>query len=152
VFDDDDSGESADVVCVKDGKHALEIEFYHCKFAKGIRVGTRVEDLYEVCGQAQKSVQWAANPEDLFDHLQKREPRTSKKTGQEISRFEHGTLNVLKMLRNKSMNLPVKFRISIVQPGVSKAKATNEQLSLLAVTEDYLRDTYNIPFGVICSH
>ena len=151
VFDDDDSGESADVVCVQDHKYSLEIEFYHCKFAKDGKVGYRVEDLYEVCGQAQKSVQWAARPEALFDHLEKREPRTSKQTGQKISRFERGTMNALRMLRNKSLNLPVKFKIFIVQPGMSKALATTAQLVLLAVTEDYLQDTYNVPLEVICS-
>jgi superfamily II DNA or RNA helicase len=151
VFDDDDTGESADVVCVKDHKDRLEVEFYHCKYAKGKEVGTRVEDLYEVCGQAQKSVQWASKPEELFNHLLKRDPRVAKKGEQTISRFERGSRNTLNMLRNKSLNMPVHFRIYIVQPGMSKSNATDEQLILLGVTEDYLLDTYHVHFGVICS-
>jgi len=39
----------------------------------------------------------------------------------------------------------------IVQPGLSKAQVSREQLELLSVTETYLMETYRLPFGVIAS-
>jgi hypothetical protein len=39
----------------------------------------------------------------------------------------------------------------MVQPGLSIAAATRSQLTLLAVTERYLSDTYEVPLGVYCS-
>ena len=64
VFDDDGAGEAADIVAVKieDGARgrAIVVEFYHCKYSKQ-EAGKRIKDLYEVCGQAQKSIQWMAN-------------------------------------------------------------------------------------------
>jgi hypothetical protein len=39
----------------------------------------------------------------------------------------------------------------VVQPGLSIAAVSREHLMLLAVTERYLSDTYEIPFSVFCS-
>jgi hypothetical protein len=47
--------------------------------------------------------------------------------------------------------LTPEFRIFIVQPGLSKGRAGEDQLALLAVTELYLQETYAIPLGVIAS-
>jgi hypothetical protein len=44
-----------------------------------------------------------------------------------------------------------KLAIWVVQPGLSKAAATTNQLVLLAVTELYLNETFAAPFGVIAS-
>lgn len=45
----------------------------------------------------------------------------------------------------------MKLKVFVVQPGLSKALASNGQLMLLAVTERFLSDTYEIPFCVFCS-
>ena len=45
----------------------------------------------------------------------------------------------------------VSLAIFIVQPGVSKAGASHDQLELLSVTENHLMETFRIPFGVIAS-
>lgn len=149
IFDDDDSGEAADVVAVRSEEHALTVELYHCKFSKGDKPGARVLDLYEVCGQAQKSVHWADKPTDLFTHLLRREPKRKKAV--EATRFEKGELNDMYKIREMSKTLPVQFKISIVQPGLSKADVSTEQLELLSVTENYLMETYQLPFRVIGS-
>jgi hypothetical protein len=39
----------------------------------------------------------------------------------------------------------------IVQPGISAAKATPQQLDLLASTQAYLQTTINAPLTVWCS-
>jgi hypothetical protein len=45
----------------------------------------------------------------------------------------------------------VKLKVFVVQPGLSKAAASASQMTLLAVTERYLSDTYEVPFSVMCS-
>lgn len=54
-------------------------------------------------------------------------------------------------IREMSRLRHVSLKIYIVQPGVSKANATREQLELMSVTENYLMETFQIPFGVIGS-
>ncbi len=46
---------------------------------------------------------------------------------------------------------PMSLKIYIVQPGVSKANATRDQLELMSATENHLMETYQLPFGVIAS-
>jgi hypothetical protein len=43
------------------------------------------------------------------------------------------------------------MRIFLVQPGVSKGQATTAELELLSVTENYLMETFRLPFAVIAS-
>ena len=58
VIDDDDSGEAADIIAIRDGPERVEVHLLHCKFSDAANPGSRVDDLYVVCGQAQKSVMW----------------------------------------------------------------------------------------------
>jgi len=150
IFDDDDQGESADVVGIMEQEDQILVEFWHCKFSTQDRAGARIKELYEVCGQAQKSVRWMEKPRDLFTHLMRREPR--RYMGSEGTRYETGTEADLLRLREKSDSQRVKLHIFIVQPGLSKSAASREQLELLAVTENYLMETFAVPFGVIASN
>lgn len=149
IIDDDDSGESADIVAIQVRDNLMRVELYHCKYSGGDQPGGRINDLYEVCGQAQKSIHWAEKPINLFHHLLKREPRNLHDT--EFSRFEKGNIDTLVRLLEMSRKMKVEFKIFIVQPGLSHASATKSQLELLSVTENYLMETYMIPFGVIAS-
>jgi hypothetical protein len=157
IFDDDASGEAADIVSVRLVGDAavptrIDVEFYHCKYSRGATAGRRIEDLYEVCGQAQKSIAWRYSPEkqaDLFTHLLRREARRVEVSAP--SRFEKGDWELLETIREMSRLCPVSLQIFVVQPGLSKANATRDQLELLSVTENYLMETYQIPFRVIAS-
>lgn len=155
VFDDDGAGESADVVAIrqveKDGAKEIDVVFYHCKFSKE-KPGARVDDLFVVCGQAQKSISWLFSQDkrtDLFRHLLKREPK--RKSGMEVTRFERGGVTELMAFVEMSRLCRVSLHIYIVQPGMSKAQASTAQLDLLAATEHYLMETCQVPFGVIGS-
>lgn len=157
VFDDDNSGEAADVIAIKlDGNlekpERIWVELFHCKYSGGKKGGARVGDLYEVCGQAQKSIWWAATPTkkvDLFTHMMRREQdRINKK---KPSRLERGTAKELSQMREISKVRPVQFSISIVQPGVSQAKVSEDQLRLLGITKEFLRSHFEIPFKVIAN-
>lgn len=157
VFDDDSSGEIADVVAIRVETTAgeptsLEVELYHCKFAHGQAPGSRIDDLYEVCGQAQKCIAWASSPQkktELFTHLLRRNAKRLAEN--EPTRIEVGTADDILMLCEMSRVLPVNIRIYIVQPGLSRNSASAAQLTLLSVTENYLFETHQLPFGVFAS-
>ena len=149
VFDDDGSGEIADIVAIRKHDKCLTVELFHCKYAHGAQAGNRVADLYEVCGQAQKSVRWAEHPFRLLKRMRKRENDRIKLD--HPSRFEQGTLITLKGLIACWQELKFDYRVWIVQPGLSKALIEPKQADLLAATEDFLLETYGIPLRVIAS-
>ena len=157
IFDDDGSGEIADIVCIritgeKGAPSGVDVELYHCKYAHGDRPGARIDDLYEVCGQAQKSIWWASSAEkktDIFTHLMRRESKRIAK-GQ-ASRLERGTPALLKKIREISRLYPVTLSISVVQPGLSQKTISINQLQLLAVTENHLSEMYQLSFRAIAS-
>jgi hypothetical protein len=155
VFDDDYSGEIADVVTIKakvEGtERVIDVDLYHCKYALKGEPRALVDDLYQVCGQAQKCVSWCYPDKqvDFFSHLLRREPKRYE--GNETSRFHKGTKKDLLEIREMSKTGSVRARVFVVQPGLSKKDASDSQLALLAVTENYLAETSQVGFGVIAS-
>ncbi|MES2838853.1 MAG: DEAD/DEAH box helicase family protein [Pseudomonadota bacterium] len=156
VFDDDGANEAADIVAIKVDRTnpitlRIEVELYHLKYAGGAP-GRRLEDLYVVCGQAQRSVSWLTNHvrrTDLFTHLLGRNDQRLQRGAP--TRLERGTEELLLQIREMSRRSDVKLKVYVVQPGLSQAQASDGQLTLLAVTERFLSDTYEIPLHVICS-
>jgi hypothetical protein len=157
IVDDDGKGEAADVVAVRlvgdeAAPSSIDVEFYHCKYSQEATPGQRIRDLYEVCGQTQKSVAWMSSAEkrsDLFTHLLRRD--AMRQVAGRSSGLEVGDADLLQTVREMSHVCPVRLKVYIVQPGVSRANATPEQLRLMSVTETYLWETYQLPFGVIAS-
>ncbi len=157
IIDDDGKGEAADVVAIRiqgelTAPAGIDVEFYHCKYSGGPKPGQRIDDLYEVCGQAQKSIRWMCSPEkrsDLFTHLLRRE--AVREDAGLASRCELGDTEMLHTIREMSHLCLVKLAIYIVQPGLSKSRATLDQLELLSVTESHLTEIYEVPFVVIGS-
>ena len=157
IFDDDGAGEAADVVAIRivgsfEKPTKMEVEFYHCKYSHRPEAGHRVADLYEVCGQAQKSIWWAASPtkkRDLFTHLMRRE--NLRKNADKPTRLDRGSLDMLQNLREMSRLVEVTFAIWIVQPGLSKQSVSPDQLRLLGVTNNHLWETYQLPFTVVAN-
>ncbi|MCS6298417.1 MAG: hypothetical protein H8K09_19425 [Nitrospira sp.] len=155
IFDDDGPVEAADVIAVTvvgpfDAPERIDVELYHCKYSKTAKAGGRVDDLYVVCGQAQTSIRWMSSGEkrsDLFTHLRRREAQRQNRGGS--SRIERGDCALLETLREMSPTTRITMKIVIVQPGVSKAAIREPQLRLLSVTENYLTETYQLPFQVI---
>lgn len=151
IYDDDYSGEIADVVTLKLHPEKLSVGLYHLKFAIEGKVTEQVKNLYEVCGQAQKSVHWKHKEgTEFINHLLRRE--TKNRNGQTCSRLEVGTKKDLeKLLSIAKKEIPMEYEINIVQPGFSKVMATNEILTLLGVTENYLKEVAGINLRVIAS-
>lgn len=151
IYDDDYSGEIADIITVKESDIEINIQFYHLKFAKEGLVNTRVDNFYEVCGQAQKSIHWKHKSGlEFFQHLLRRE--TKVKNGNERSRLEKGTKEDLERLLGIAKNRkPMNFEIFIVQPSLSKQNTSESILTLLGVTSNYLKEVADIDLKVIVS-
>ncbi len=149
VFDDDGSGEAADVVAIKVVDETLIVNLYHCKFSSAKTAGARVEDLYAVCGQAQKSALWRDEPEAFIEHLLERAKIRLEKGL--VSRFEKGDFQDLSRIAFKLEYLHKDFNILVVQPGLSKAGATPQILKLLGATSLFLSNTINKELKIIAS-
>lgn len=146
IFDDDDKDEVSDIIGIKFYEFdysKLIIDLYHCKYSSEDKSGSRLKDLYEVCGQAQRSFHWRHKVKNLLTHMKCRENNRLKNG--KPSRFEKGSFNELHTVQNmvESGISQIIFNIHIVQPAVSKSKITNEQLKLISATEMLLKNTGN---------
>ncbi|MDX1000808.1 DEAD/DEAH box helicase [Sinorhizobium medicae] len=153
IFDDDGSGESADVVAIKRDGETLTVAMFHCKYSSELTPSARVGDLYEVCGQAQKSIRWRERPDLLLSRLRNREMASRRDRG--ISRLERGQIADLIQWHNRWNEFEYRYEMTAVQPGYSKAEAIRQQdkgqLEVLAATQSLLMDTWAIPFTFHCS-
>ena len=107
IFDDDGSGEISDIITIKSGTDKIKVELYHLKYAVDGRVSRQIKNLYEVCGQAQKSVNWNfKRGKEFLEHLLRREALRENK-GQS-SRFDKGTkdelVNILDLVNNRCLS------------------------------------------------
>ena len=149
IFDDDGAGEIADVVAIRVTEGVVSVTLYHCKFSSSDAPGARVKDLYEVCGQAQKSARWRDRPNRMLQHMLKRERlRLDKGVA---SRLEQGTAAALKKLKACWQDYRYEYDVKIVQPGLSRSAVGDEGLHLLAGVETYLLETRAMPLRVIAS-
>lgn len=149
VLDDDGPGEMADVVAIRTEEDRLIVRLVHCKFSSEDKPGARVADLYELCGQAQKSAQWRRNVPLFLQHLIRRERRRKERQGR--TGIEKGSATELYRVEEQSRLLRPDFTICIAQPGLSKGAVSNPQLELLASTETYVYETVYAAFEVLCS-
>lgn len=149
IFDDDGSGEIADIVTIKEADEKITFGFYHCKFSLAKTPGARIDDLYTVCGQAEKSIKWCSDTRLIIDRLIIREAERFRKHGG--TRIERGSLQKMKEIKNKLRLYPSSVEITIVQPGVDSKNISEDMLQLLSGTAAYLLDTFGIHLKLICS-
>lgn len=146
IFNDDGSWEIADIIWIiydKDNLH-IKIEFYHCKYSWRDEAGARLWDLYEVCGQTQKSVRWS-NMEHTLNQIKKRWSNNPNK-------YEEWDKNIIsELITNLPFYNKIEKEFFIVQPWLSKEKISNEQKRLLETTEIYLKNTCNATLKIIAS-
>ncbi|MDY0407117.1 hypothetical protein P5G51_018845 [Virgibacillus sp. 179-BFC.A HS] len=149
IFDDDGSGEIADIVAIAEQNASVHVDFFHCKYAHGKKPGKRVKDLYEVCGQADKSVFWKQNLVGMIDRMLYRERQRIIEN--KPSRFEMGDIQKLKTIKNKLLLQSSTLQIIIVQPGVKGSDITKDMHSILSTSHSYCMDTFSVPLKLICS-
>ncbi len=149
VFNDDASGEAADLVCLKEEDDHIRLTLVHCKFTKGSTPGERVNDVVEVCSQAIRSAKWKWKFRDLCRHVLGREKRLIKVV--RATRFLVGQTSDLNRYVKVSRFKEIRSEIVIVQPGLSLASHTPEQAAVLAAAHSYLKETIGTDLDVICS-
>ncbi|WP_218023537.1 hypothetical protein [Salinimonas sediminis] len=152
VFDDDGAGEVADIVAIKNnGDKELVIDLFHCKYCSkknGVaRPGARVDDVYQVAGQAEKSVKWFGDKEKLILRLMDRE-RTRLNQGK-ASRIDKGKYEDLIHFAKVARYSTFKLGVAIVQPAISKAQVTEDQLSVLGATAAYIDEVSGVKLRVV---
>ena len=122
-----------------------------CRFSQG--AGCTKFDLYSLkcpaLAHTHRIGQNFGRLNDLCTHLLSRNDQRVQRGAP--TRFERGTEELLLQIREMSRRSEVKLKVYVVQPGLSKAQASHGQLMLLAVTERFLSDTYEIPFSFMCS-
>lgn len=147
LFDDDGSGEMADVVAIRTENDSVIIDLYHCKFSKKDTPGRRVGDLYEVCGQTIKSIAWKSNKRNIVKHLKNRELSRLERTN--ISRFEIGEMKDLKIIDAKLQSLRLILNVNIVQPGIKIDELSTDMEYILCSTKSSLLTTCGIKLKII---
>jgi superfamily II DNA or RNA helicase len=153
IYDDDGRGEIADIIGINDTDELIDIHLFHLKYAKKGEVNNQIENFYEVCGQAQKSLKWKHKEgRDFFNRLLKR--KTKKRKGATCSRIIEGkgTEEDLENLLNEAKyKKPMNFHIYIVQPSLSKANPSQDILQLLGNVHHYLATVGNVELKVYTS-
>jgi hypothetical protein len=149
VLDDDGSGELADIVALRSDGQALFVHLTHCKYVSGGEPRAQVEDLYVVCGQAQKSARWRRNIPLMLQHLIRREK--NRVARRHVSGIMKGNAQTLYSMQDNAAFLRPQFTIAVAQPGASVRQITQVQLELLASSEVYVHETARSNFEVYCS-
>ncbi|WP_370135752.1 DEAD/DEAH box helicase [Alteromonas sp.] len=154
VFDDDGAGEVADIVAIKNNRDKeLVIDLFHCKYCSkknGIaNPGARVDDVYQVAGQAEKSVKWFGDIAKLISRLIDRE--RTRLNQAKASRIDKGKYEDLIHFAKVSRYATFKLGVTIVQPAISKAQVSDDQLSILGATAAYIDEISGVKLRVISS-
>lgn len=138
LIDDDRSGEAADLVGIRVDGGDLHVTLVHCKYSAKPEAGSRLADLYEVCGQAMRGARWRDNAAlPLLEHLDRRAAGYTRRFGG--SAFEIGDREVLFRIRQQAPLLFPRFTTIIAQPGLSIGSASDEQLRLIAGAASYVQ-------------
>ncbi len=149
IVDDDGAGEVADIVAIRVDDRTFFVHLVHCKWVHGGEPRAQVGDLYEVCGQAQKSAQWRRNVPAMLQRLIRREKKRIERA--RVSGILKGDAQALYRLIDVARLRQSAFTISIAQPGLSRQNATAAQLELLAATQVYVQETAHAAFQAYCS-
>ncbi|MCE0521653.1 MAG: DEAD/DEAH box helicase family protein [Methylacidiphilales bacterium] len=148
IIDDDDSGEAADVIGIREVDEHIAVHLFHCKFSGGAAAGARADDLYVVCGQAEKGVNWTLEFSRLAEHIIHREKKT---LGGRPTRFERGGLRELQRIERACRKSLPTYSMTIVQPGLSKAEFDPGHSAILGATSLFLRQRLSTPLTVWAS-
>ena len=140
IFNDDGSGEAADLVCLRNvDDSTILLTLLHCKNAYGGAVSADIRNFYTLCGQAQKSASIKHRGVDRLVKDLRRRHEIWNREG--FSRFLKGDMKALSLFKEKARRSKLDFEVILVQPGTSAGKMTDDIKRLLATTELYLKKT-----------
>ena len=132
VYCDHGSGEVADFAVFTERDGHVVVSLFHCKGARGGVPGDRVEDAYEVCGQAVKCVVYA-DPARLIWRIAGRYERQAG-----VARFARGDRDVFQGLLQAYSRAQFQFEVVVVQPGIARNQLSPRIAHLLSATNDYI--------------
>lgn len=132
VIFDHGTGEIADYITIKVSGNGIKVALYHAKGMKGATYNNSVSDIYEVTGQAIKSLIWFSTRGRLVDKM-----RDRKRSGRCI--MKRGDFSTLVSLLTDS-SFQVRGEVIVVQPGLSKGNDMPDKLQeVLASADTYIR-------------
>lgn len=133
IIYDHGSGEMADYITIYETDSEMVVELYHVKKMSGVSYNNSVGDVYEVSGQAIKSVAWFVTKGKLLDKF------TNRHNAGHCIIKKGGDFN--DMIRElKSSGKVLRGSICIVQPGIKKSKVIPKKIQeVLAATDTYVR-------------
>jgi hypothetical protein len=132
VIYDHGTGEIADFVTLKIKGNETHVALYHCKASGYTKPGERVEDAYEVCGQAAKSTGWAERRRLDAGIVRRIESRPGR------SRIAKGDLARVDQALGDGRFVRLVVQIVAVQPGLSKEKLTGKAGAILTAADDFV--------------
>lgn len=144
VFCDDGAGEIADFVALHEVGETVRIEMFHCKASGQPAAGSRVDDFYDVSGQAVKSSMYLA-PGRLFDRLVHRVGLAS------IRGYVKGDETEAQRILTSQAARSAEFEIVVVQPGLRCAGRSEAVANLLASANHFLMQGGANRLGIIGS-
>lgn len=146
AFCDHGNGEVADFVALIDSPSHLIVRVYHCKaLSRNTPApGGRVDDLYEVCGQAMKGIRWLKHPESLCERIRGRiQPQGHRQ-------FFVGTFRDFdQAIRNRQK--AIQMEVAIVQPALSRHTTEDGVRLLLSAVDEYISRAVGAPLHVLAS-
>lgn len=128
IFNDDGAGEVADYIAMSSDNGLNILRLYHCKASTDHQAGSRLADLYDVCGQSIRSGIWISGTR-LVERLENRLQRTS------VAGLVRGTIEDLRRAFSANQRHNLRFEVVIVQPGISAAKLREMPEQLLVTTK-----------------
>ncbi|HPQ72007.1 MAG TPA: DEAD/DEAH box helicase family protein [bacterium] len=145
VYYDHGTGEIADFIAITLRNDDLFVQLYHCKCASGPNPGHRVEDIYEVVGQAIKSITWALK-QRILSHIRR---RFTQNIGGH--RFVKGDMDLLDRILAEATPAKIDYEIVAVQPGLKKNGLPQRLAHILSAASDYLARGNLLPLRIISS-
>lgn len=134
IIYDHSKGEIADFITVLENKTSYEITFFHVKKKSAVNYNSDVNDIYEVAGQAIKSIIWLKTRPIL---LKKIEERRKYKRGV----FLRGDYDEFKK-EIRSIEKQITGKIVIVQPSISKETIMPDKIQeVLAAARYYISNS-----------
>jgi hypothetical protein len=133
IVDDDRAGEIADLVLVREHERQVLVRLLHLKASSRRTPGARVEDFYELLGQAARSVVWCQSTRWL-DRINSR-----LQSGSRLLRGTQEDLDGL-LARLTAEPRPIRWEIGIVQPGLV-ASRVNEVPNIATMLNDLIEWT-----------
>jgi hypothetical protein len=150
IFDDDDAGEAADLICIREQDEYINVLLLHCKFSSSPKAGGRVKDAVEVASQAVRSAVWRGSFDRLYRHIRVREKVAGHRSSA-AKRYLKGDLQRLLGIAKSARVKRIAFDIAIVQPGIGRSRLTADQRMVLGSAQTFLKQTVDVDLQIICS-